>query len=56
MSTQVSPFVIGVLGNFRGVPAQTLPKLEDWRFVTVTRESFNRFLAHARPRLTPHRR
>jgi type VI secretion system protein ImpB len=47
------PFVIGVLGNFSGVPAASLPKLKDRRFVGVTRESFGRFLAHMSARLTP---
>jgi hypothetical protein len=53
MSGQVTPFVVAVLGNLSGVPAVPLPRLRDRRFVTVTQESFSRFLAHIRPRLTP---
>jgi len=53
LSGQVTPFVIGVLGSLSGVPAVALPTFRDRRFVTVTRESFDRFLARMRPRLTP---
>lgn len=53
MGGQVTPFVVAVLANLSGVPAVPLPKLGVRRFVTVSGESFSRFMAHIRPRLTP---
>ena len=46
------PFVVGVLGDFTGNAAQSLPGLRDRRFVEVTAENFDAVLASFRPRLT----
>lgn len=46
------PFVMGVLGDFSGQPAEALPRLRDRKFVEVTPDNFDDVLKSMRPRLT----
>ena len=45
------PFVLGVLGDFSGNPAEELHKLKDRKFVEVTPDNFDDVLASMKPRL-----
>jgi len=45
------PFVLGVLGDFTGNPAEELPKLKDRKFVEVTPDNFDDVLGSMKPRL-----
>ena len=45
------PFVMGVLGDFTGQPAEPLPKLKDRKFVEVTPDNFDDVLASMKPHL-----
>ena len=45
------PFLMGVLGDFSGQPADALPRLKDRKFVELTPENFDDTLASMKPRL-----
>ena len=45
------PFVVGILADLSGKPAQALPRLKDRKFVEIDRDNFNDVLAAAAPRL-----
>ncbi len=45
------PFVMGVLGDFSGMPQEPLPRLKERRFVDVNPENFDSVLASMRPRV-----
>jgi type VI secretion system protein ImpB len=45
------PFVVGVLGDFTGNPAEPLPKLKDRKFVEVNPDNFDTVLEGMKPRL-----
>ena len=45
------PFVMGVLGDFTGQPAEPLPRLKDRKFVEVTPDNFDSVLESMRPHL-----
>ncbi|MEP7341347.1 MAG: type VI secretion system contractile sheath small subunit [Acidobacteriota bacterium] len=45
------PFVVGVLGDFSGKPAEALGRVRDRKFVQVDRDSFDQVLAAMKPRL-----
>lgn len=45
------PFVVGVMGDFSGKPAEPLPRLKERKFVSVDRDNFNQVLAGMKPRL-----
>lgn len=45
------PFVVGVLADLSGKPAEELPKLRDRKFVDIDRDNFNKVLASMKPRL-----
>lgn len=45
------PFVIGVLGNFSGMPSPPGQKLRDRRFIDVGRDNFDAVLNATNPRL-----
>lgn len=45
------PFVMGVLGEFSGSPAEALPRLRDRKFVEVTPDNFDDVLKSTNPRL-----
>ncbi len=44
------PFVVGVMGDFSGKPAEPLPRLKERKFVSVDRDNFNQVLAGMKPR------
>ena len=46
------PFVMGVLADFSGQPADELPKLKDRKFTEVSLENFDDVLASMKPHLT----
>jgi len=46
------PFVVGVLGDFTGNPAEPLPKLKDRKFVEVNPDNFDTVLEGMKPRLS----
>ena len=43
------PFVLGVLGDFTGMPAEQLARLKDRRFVEVTGDNFDSVLDSMKP-------
>ena len=45
------PFVLGVLGDFSGMPAEPLPKLKERKFTNINRDNFNNVLKGMNPRL-----
>jgi type VI secretion system protein ImpB len=45
------PFVMGVLGDFTGHPAEALEELKKRKFVEVTPDNFNEVLAKMKPHL-----
>lgn len=45
------PFVVGVLGDFSGKPADPLPRMRDRKFVEIDRDNFDNVLAGMKPRL-----
>jgi type VI secretion system protein ImpB len=45
------PFVVGVLGDFSGKPAEPLPRLKDRKFVNIDRDNFNQVMAGMKPRV-----
>jgi type VI secretion system protein ImpB len=45
------PFVVGVLGDFSGQPAEQLPRMKDRKLIEVDRDNFDQVLAAMTPRL-----
>ena len=45
------PFVVGLMSDLSGNPAQPLPKLRDRRFVEIDRDNFNEVMEKISPRL-----
>jgi len=45
------PFVMGVLADLSGQPAEALPKLKDRKFVEIDRDNFDDVLKSSKPRL-----
>lgn len=45
------PFVVGVLGDFSGKPAEPLPKPKDRKFIEIDRDNFSNVLGGMKPRL-----
>lgn len=46
------PFIMGVLADLSGKPAEALPPVKDRKFVEIDRDNFNEVLASIKPRLT----
>ena len=46
------PFVMGVLGDFSGQPAEALPRIRERKFVEVNPDNFDDVLKSMSPRLT----
>jgi type VI secretion system protein ImpB len=46
------PFVMGVLGDFTGQPAEALPRLRDRKFVEVNPDNFDSVLEGMKPHLS----
>lgn len=45
------PFVLGVLGDFAGKPAEALGPIKNRKFVEIDRDNFNQVLSGMKPRL-----
>lgn len=45
------PFVVGVLGDYSGKPAEALPPVKDRRFINIDRDNFHQVLREMKPRL-----
>lgn len=45
------PFVVGVMGDFTGNPADPLPRVRDRKFVQIDRDNFDQVLKGMKPRL-----
>ncbi len=45
------PFVMGVFGDFTGMPAEPLPRLKDRKFVEVSLDNFDTVLSAMKPHL-----
>jgi type VI secretion system protein ImpB len=45
------PFLVGVLGDFVGQPAEPLAPLKERKFIDISRDNFNEVLAGMKPRL-----
>jgi type VI secretion system protein ImpB len=45
------PFIVGVIADLSGQPAEPLPKVKDRKFVEIDRDNFDDVLAAAAPRL-----
>lgn len=45
------PFVMGILADLSGVPAEPLPKLKERKFVEIDRDNFNDIMEKIKPRL-----
>ena len=46
------PFVVGIMADLAGQPAEPLPPLKERRFVEIDRDNFNDILGAMAPRLT----
>jgi type VI secretion system protein ImpB len=46
------PFVVGVLADLSGNPAEPLGRVKERKFVEIDRDNFNQVLAGSKPRLT----
>lgn len=46
------PFVVGVLGDFSGMPDEPLPRVKDRKIVEIDRDNFDQVLAAMKPRLS----
>jgi type VI secretion system protein ImpB len=51
MEMKELPFVVGVMGDFSGKPAEALPPLKNRKFIEIDRDNFNKVLAGQKPRL-----
>jgi len=51
IETKELPFVLGVLGDYSGMPKTQLPKLKDRKFVAIDRDNFDDVLKGIEPRL-----
>ena len=45
------PFVVGILADLSGKPAEALPPLKERNFVEIDRDNFNDVMASIAPRL-----
>jgi type VI secretion system protein ImpB len=46
------PFVVGVLGDFSGLPDEPLPRLKDRKLVEIDRDNFDSVMGAMKPRLS----
>ncbi|MCS7026905.1 MAG: type VI secretion system contractile sheath small subunit [Bryobacteraceae bacterium] len=51
IETKELPFVLGVLGDFTGMPEQPLPRVRDRKFVEITPDNFDKVLEAMSPHL-----
>jgi type VI secretion system protein ImpB len=45
------PFLVGVMADLSGMPAEPLPKMKERKFVEIDRDNFNTVLSAAKPRV-----
>ena len=45
------PFVVGIMADLAGKPAEALPRIKDRKFVEIDRDNFNDVMASIGPRL-----
>ena len=45
------PFVMGVMGDLTGMPAEPLPRIQERRFVEITPDNFDKVLESMKPRV-----
>jgi len=45
------PFVVGVMGDYSGMPAEALPRVRDRKFIEIDRDNFDAVLSGMKPRL-----
>lgn len=46
------PFVVGILADLAGNPAEPLPRLKDRKFIEIDRDNFSHIMEALKPRLT----
>ncbi len=46
------PFVMGVFGDFTGMPEEPLPRIKDRKFVEISEDNFDAVLAATKPHLS----
>ena len=51
VETKELPFLMGVLADLSGNPAEALPRLKDRKFVEVTPDNFDEVLKSMKPRV-----
>lgn len=51
IETKEIPFVMGIMADLSGQPADPLPKIKDRRFVEITPDNFNTVMAGIKPRV-----
>jgi len=51
IETKEIPFVVGVMGDYSGMPAEPLPRVRDRKFIEIDRDNFDSVLAGMKPRL-----
>jgi type VI secretion system protein ImpB len=51
MEKKELPFVVGVMGDFSGNPAEKLEPLKDRKFIQIDRDNFNDVMKRLRPEL-----
>lgn len=52
IETKELPFVMGVFGDFTGMPEEPLPRVKDRKFVEVNPDNFDSVLAAMKPHLS----
>ncbi|MBK8174254.1 MAG: type VI secretion system contractile sheath small subunit [Rhodospirillales bacterium] len=45
------PYIVGIMADLSGVPAEPLPKVKDRKFVEIDRDNFNDVMSACSPRL-----
>src|SRR5215475_15288077 len=51
IETKELPFLMGVLADLSGTPAEALPRLKDRKFVEITPDNFDSVLKNMKPRV-----
>jgi type VI secretion system protein ImpB len=51
IETKEIPFVVGVMGDYSGMPTDPLPRVRDRKFIEIDRDNFDAVLSGMKPRL-----
>ncbi|HEU0006398.1 MAG TPA: type VI secretion system contractile sheath small subunit [Terriglobia bacterium] len=51
IETKEIPFVVGVMGDYSGMPAEPLARVRDRKFIEIDRDNFDSVLSGMKPRL-----